>query len=151
MSLTLYMLDRLSFDQKTGCWNWTGILDKDGYGQMKCAGARDKRPHRVAAYLWLGISLDSPLRVLHHCDNRKCFRPSHLFIGSDADNTHDMCAKGRHKNQVKTHCPQGHEYTEQNTYRWTNSNGVTMRQCRICRKNHFNASILRQRINCRRS
>jgi hypothetical protein len=35
------------------------------------------------------------MSILHKCDNRKCFRPDHLFEGTEADNTADMIAKGR--------------------------------------------------------
>ena len=35
------------------------------------------------------------LWVLHRCDNRKCIRPDHLFLGNASDNQKDMVAKGR--------------------------------------------------------
>lgn len=82
-------------DPATGCWEWTATTHK-GYGRMNI-GQKSKPVHRVSAHIWLGFDLDSPLKVCHHCDNRKCFNPQHLFVGTTKDNWDDMVAKGRRR------------------------------------------------------
>jgi predicted XRE-type DNA-binding protein len=39
--------------------------------------------------------LDTDTCVLHHCDNRRCCNPDHLFLGSKKDNAQDALRKGR--------------------------------------------------------
>jgi len=36
--------------------------------------------------------------VCHHCDNKRCINPDHLFVGTAKDNTVDMIKKGRYVN-----------------------------------------------------
>lgn len=38
------------------------------------------------------------MSVLHHCDNKGCDEPLHLFLGTQADNMADMASKGRGRN-----------------------------------------------------
>jgi len=82
-----------------GCVNWTGYTVPDGYGSLRIGTGRSKAPqyraHRVAASVWLGFDLGSPLCVLHKCDNPCCINPDHLFIGTRADNNNDCITKGR--------------------------------------------------------
>lgn len=75
-----------------GCWEWTGALDHKEYGII--GGSPEKQAHRCAWALYYGAVPEGKL-VLHRCDNRKCVRPDHLFLGVAQDNTDDMILKGR--------------------------------------------------------
>lgn len=33
---------------------------------------------------------DIPRFILHHCDNKWCVNPTHLYLGTNKENTHDM-------------------------------------------------------------
>lgn len=77
-----------------GCWLWTGRLGRTGYGRFKPSPEGLVLVHRFSWQMHNGPVPDD-LRVLHRCDVRNCVRPDHLFLGTQADNVHDMHAKGR--------------------------------------------------------
>lgn len=82
---------KLSYSE---CWVWTGAISMQGYGLV----TRDKKhtsSHRIAWELQYGPIPDG-MCVCHHCDNRKCCNPNHLFLGTNEDNMRDMYQKNRH-------------------------------------------------------
>jgi hypothetical protein len=95
------------------CWNWTAALDRKGYGHFGISftdrpriGGRLQRSmasaHRISYIQHFGaIPVGDGFHgvcVLHRCDNPRCVRPDHLFIGTNRDNVRDMDAKGRRVN-----------------------------------------------------
>jgi hypothetical protein len=80
-------------DAATGCLLWTGNLNTAGYGRMSI-GNVPLLAHRVAYATCVGPVPDG-MFVCHSCDRPACIEPSHLFLGTNADNMADKVAKGR--------------------------------------------------------
>lgn len=97
-------------DDETGCWNWQGGLNNKGYGQ-----------HR-RTYEDLVGPVPESMTLDHLCRNRACVNPAHLEPVTLRENL-------RRAGIVDTtHCSEGHERTEVNTY---HRNGN--QYCRPCR------------------
>jgi len=89
---------KVNVSDSTQCWEWKAYTLKSGYGWMYVGDRKSNFSHRVSALLnGLIDTLDSKLHVLHRCDNPKCCNPSHLFLGTNADNVADRVSKGRTK------------------------------------------------------
>jgi hypothetical protein len=68
--------DRWTVDPVSGCWNWNGSLNSNGYGKFK-AGGRMFYAHR-AAYARANGPIPRGLSIDHVCRNRRCCNPDHL-------------------------------------------------------------------------
>ena len=82
-----------SENKYTGCVEWLGLKDRDGYGYLSIQGA-NKRAHRLSFELFKGY-IPENTQICHTCDNPSCVNPEHLFLGTNKDNCADKVLKGR--------------------------------------------------------
>lgn len=84
------------------CYEWVGGYrggKGDKYGQFTLNG-KPNYAHRVSWLIYRG-QIPNGLFVCHRCDNPRCVRIDHLFLGTFSDNMKDMHAKGRaHYNRI---------------------------------------------------
>lgn len=79
------------------CWIWSGPKNSTGYGLIyhpQQYHASVLLAHR-ASWIFTFGGIPDGLGALHHCDNPPCTNPTHLFLGTQADNVADRDSKGR--------------------------------------------------------
>jgi hypothetical protein len=106
----------------SGCWEWQAGIMNAGYGLFSM---RKRRPlaHRAALEFWAPDWPIEGLQVDHLCRNKICVNPWHLEPVTQAENL-------RRQGLAVTHCPRGHAYTPENTYR--SPQQPNCRRCRTC-------------------
>lgn len=86
----------LSYTKPNGeCLEWQRCLNTDGYPRMGIKGNSNIKVHRLMYELVHKIDITGQI-VRHSCDNPVCINPSHLLIGSEADNAKDRDERQRH-------------------------------------------------------
>src|SRR5215471_18329864 len=123
---------KFDLDETTGCWNWKGACRR-GYGDVNIRNVKRESAHRIVLRLSKPCPRDG-LLALHHCDNKSCVNPAHLYWGTCKENSTDAVNRKRFPNLKKTHCPQGHPYGGENLYICFRGNGATGRNCKQCRR-----------------
>lgn len=91
-------VDLFKFNEITGCINWQGRLDFDGYGRFKIENSnKSELIHRIVFRTIHGNIPDS-MMITHKCDNRKCCNPLHLALGDAISNNKERVDRGRSNN-----------------------------------------------------
>ena len=78
------------------CWIWKGTFGSNGYGRFKVPYLGSEHAHRVALALKLGRLIIGKF-ACHHCDNKRCVNPAHLYAGDHESNTRDGVERKRFK------------------------------------------------------
>jgi hypothetical protein len=112
-----------------GCWHWNGHVQTKGYAEA-CYRNKCRRIARLVYQLLVGPIPKGKL-VCHHCDNRRCWNPAHLWLGTNRENMVDCSRKGRAWKQQNTACKRGHTYTPE-TVRLLDMGMTKKRVCKIC-------------------
>jgi hypothetical protein len=125
------ILDRLfSYIEIGGpqeCWPWLGAATEEGYSLFAVRDA-DGHQHNTTAsrelYKQCVGDVPDEWEVDHRCRFRRCMNRRHLEAVP-------LRVNRQRRNEAKTHCRHGHEYTPENT-RWQMSRGYWGRVCRSC-------------------
>lgn len=116
---------KIIIDPVTECWVWIGYKLKYGHGRISI-GNKKLLTHRVSYLLLKGPIPSETPHLDHLCRNPPCCNPEHLEPVTNSENVKRGDA-GRHFRE-KTHCPQGHLYSIENTLLYNGG-----RNCRICK------------------
>jgi len=134
------LLSRVERITESGCWIWTGRIDRQGYARLSVYHADRGHyvptlAHRLSFKAFTKKPIDG-LAVCHVCDVPCCINPDHLFAAPQSANIADMIKKGRDAGvgkaaRQKTHCNAGHPLSGDNL-RIEGKNKT--RRCKACEK-----------------
>lgn len=120
---------KISFNEDNWCWEFTGHIDRYGYGNFGTKFGR--KAHRFSFQLHNG-DLVNGLSIDHLCNNKKCCNPEHLDQVSITENLKRASHQISTINSQKTHCIRNHSLTGYNLISYNTKEGKK-RMCRTCK------------------
>lgn len=103
---------------------------------------RGHRVHHLLAMTFIPNPKNLPL-VRHLNDNKRDNRLENLAWGTQIENMSDLIENGRNFQANKTHCINGHEFTDENTI----SDSGHIRVCLECKRQRGREYMRRRRSN----
>ena len=128
-SVKTRLFDKSMPEPNTGCFIWIGCLFNGDYGRM---WVRDKQimAHRISYFVHKG-EIPEAFVIDHICNHTPCINPQHLEAKTQKDNGYRSKHSPTTINAQKTHCKNGHEFTEENT-----NSTIYGRRCITCVKKY---------------
>lgn len=127
--LICHIFSKVDKKGEDDCWLWLGARSAEGYGRIRI------NRHYYWVHRWIYEKLRGPIpigfQIDHLCHVTLCVNPNHLEAVTPRENVLRSTSTAA-KNAKKTHCPRGHEYTEQNT----RTSSARKRYCRACAKDY---------------
>lgn len=88
---------KIGIDTKTGCWNWTGDINSNGYGRVWINGQRQMAHREV--YRRINGNIGNK-QIDHLCCNRRCVNPHHLEKVTQKENLKRRDRRRKQENKL---------------------------------------------------
>ena len=89
-------ISKVDIRKSNECWLWIASKNSRGYGNF-WDGSRIVSAHRFVYEYYYKCKIPKGRMILHHCDNRACCNPKHLYNGTQQDNMNDRSSRSGYR------------------------------------------------------